>query len=76
MALLIDSTTGEVVNARKAKVGGETDGISALTVNKEATPVAYYTPYTPDGRQLQSPTKGINIVRLADGRTVKMIVRK
>ena len=73
VALLIDSTTGEVVNARKAKVGGETDGISALTVNKEATPVAYYTP---DGRQLQSPTKGINIVRLADGRTVKMIVRK
>lgn len=73
VALLIDSTTGEVVNARKAKVGGETDGVSALTVNKEATPVAYYTP---DGRQLQSPTKGINIVRLADGRTVKMIVRK
>ena len=73
VALLIDSTTGEVVNARKAKVGGETDGVSALTVNKDATPVAYYMP---DGRQLQSPTKGINIVRLADGRTVKMIVRK
>lgn len=31
--------------------------------------------FAPDGRQLQSPRHGLNLVRTADGRTVKVIIR-
>lgn len=75
VALLIDSTTGYVANAIKVKVyDSEANGVKSVsqTDADQATPVAYYSA---DGRAMAGPQKGLNIVRMSNGRTVK-VVRK
>lgn len=75
VALLIDSTTGYVANAIKVNVyDSEANGVKSVsqTDADQATPVAYYSA---DGRAMTGPQKGLNIVRMSNGRTVK-VVRK
>lgn len=45
-------------------------GISSLESESNATVVAYYTV---DGKQITAPQKGLNIAKLANGKTVKVI---
>ena len=47
-------------------------GISGVTANGDDTEVARYTV---DGIRIGSPVKGVNIVKKADGSTVKVMVK-
>lgn len=70
--LLLNTETGRIVNAADVKVGsGETSTISPSAVVQNPEPVRYSI----DGRRLSAPQRGINIVRRADGTTVKVVVR-
>ncbi len=60
-----------VNNANMVKIDTST-GISKTVSDSNATEVARYTT---DGRQLSSPVKGLNIVKMSDGTTRKVIVR-
>ncbi len=71
IALLIDRNTGAIVNAAQCDIKDFTTGIQGMTENDQ-TPVARYSL---DGRQLSAPQKGLNIVKTADGRTVKVLVK-
>lgn len=64
-------TSAEACTLSAVYGGGET-GIGAASANG-VQPVAYYTL---DGVQIAAPQNGVNIVKLSDGRTVKMVVRK
>ena len=70
IALLYNSSRGEIINAdAKHIVTSET---SITDINKgDAHEVARYSL---DGRQLNAPQKGVNIVRLSNGKTVKVVV--
>lgn len=50
----------------------EASGISAIKGNESATPIAIYGI---DGRKHDSLQKGINLLRLSNGKTVKQIIR-
>lgn len=70
VALVIDNTTGKIANAARAKVGGSTGITSIDGDSANATEVARYTI---DGRQTSAPVKGINLVKMSDGRIMKVI---
>lgn len=73
VALLIDKSTGNIINASKTAI--EDYNPSAITIvgaNADATVVSRYAL---DGRQLSAVQKGLNIVKLSDGRTVKVLVK-
>lgn len=68
VAMLVDKQK-HIVNAAKAAINGTSNAIE--TVNKEdAQEVARYTL---DGRRVNDSQKGLNIVRMANGKTVKVI---
>ena len=74
-AMLIDANTGRIVNSSKQKVViGDFDptGIRTAQFGATATEVARYTA---DGRQIAAPQRGLNIVRMSDGTTRKVIVK-
>lgn len=73
VAFVIDPTTKTIVNGAKAKVATWTSSIKNINGNgTQATEVARYTV---DGRQVAAPVKGINIVKMSDGTTQKVIVK-
>lgn len=62
-----------VNNANVAQVGGNSTGISTPAVSgEEAVEVARYSI---DGRQITTAEKGINIIKMSDGTTKKVIVK-
>ena len=71
IVLLIDTETGYIENAAKATVQAtnHSQGIATLTTTTEA-PAAYYGI---DGRQRRSPQRGLNIVKMPDGRRLKTL---
>lgn len=71
VALLLDKKTGAIVNAGRARVTGST-GIEYVTTGTEATVVARYNV---NGVQIAAPVKGINIVKMSDGTTRKVLVK-
>ena len=71
-AFIIDKTDGRVVNAAIVPVEGYELGIDdALTSNGNRA----VSRYSIDGRRLTAPQRGLNIIRTADGRTMKVVVR-
>jgi hypothetical protein len=69
VALLVDKQK-HIVNAAKAAITAENpDGIETVTKD-DAQEVARYTL---DGRRVNDGQKGLNIVRMANGKTVKVI---
>lgn len=74
VAFVIDGKTKEVINACKTKVKSyaEHTGISDVTTATDSAPVAYYGV---DGKRLNAPQKGLNIVRLSNGTSQKIIVK-
>lgn len=72
-AVLLDTNSGKVVNANKGKViaWGESS-ISSELVREEGLEIERYTV---DGRKIQRPVKGINIVKYSNGRVLKELVR-
>lgn len=72
-AVLIDTNSGKVINASQSKVlSFEEVSIDSELVGEEAVEVERYTI---DGRKVQRPVAGINIVRYSNGRVVKELVR-
>ena len=70
-AVLINTETGEVVNANKAAVtNGTTDGIAELRDSRSAASF-----YDLQGRTRHSLQHGLNIVRKTDGSTRKLMVK-
>ena len=65
---ILTTTDGAFVNARKAKVLAHTSGISGVET-ENTRPVAVYSL---DGVQQHSLNKGINIVRMSDGKVKKI----
>lgn len=71
VAVVIDKTTGAVVNANKGKVTYDPAGIVSVSAN--ASPATKV--YDLQGRTLPALGKGVNIVRSSDGHTVKVLKR-
>lgn len=71
VAMLLDKTSGRIINAGKARVTGST-GIEDVTTGTEATVVARYTV---NGVQVSAPVKGVNILKMSDGTTRKVLVK-
>ena len=72
VAVIIDPETGAIVNAGKALVGAGSTGIITVNNSANATVVARYAA---DGTQISAPVKGINILKMSDGTTRKVMVK-
>ena len=72
VAVLTDKTTGAIINAAKAKVELNPTAIETVNTSSEATVVARFAA---DGTQLSAPQKGINILKMSDGTTRKVLVK-
>jgi hypothetical protein len=70
IVLLIDQSDDHIVNAINLPLG-TSDGID----NHTSTEIKEVARYNINGMRLTSPTKGINIVKLTNGKTVKVMVR-
>ena len=75
VALLFNTKTGEIVNAAQSEIApyGST-GIE--NVSNSADNVKEVARYSIDGTQLNAPAKGINIVKMSDGTTRKVLVNE
>ena len=71
VAMVLDKN-GVVVNANKTKVAANTTGVENVKNNAEATVVARYTT---DGVRVAAPVKGLNILKMSDGTTRKVMVK-
>ena len=71
--VFVVDTYGSVVNAVKARVVDPT-GVRELDHKHDANP-REVARYTLDGRMTTHPQKGLNIVKLSDGSTMKILVR-
>lgn len=65
-------TSGGVSKSIVIKMSNVEDGINDATQEINAKEVARYTV---DGRLLSAPAKGVNIVKMSDGKSVKQLVR-
>lgn len=70
VAMVLDKK-GAIINAAKSLVTGTT-GIENVNNSSEATVVARYNV---NGVQIAAPVKGINIVKMSDGTTRKVLVK-
>ena len=70
--LLIDQTTGGIVNA--AQVAIQDFNPTAVTGIQDTT-ATEAARYTLDGRQVTAPQHGLNIIRLSDGTVKKIMVK-
>jgi len=73
IAMLFDGE-GHVINANKYYLGGNdpTGIINAATDNTNVREVARYTI---DGRRISAPQRGMNIVKLSNGQSYKVMVK-
>ena len=71
IALLIDRTTGNIVNAAQSAIVLPT----AIDEVEGAAPKATNEVYDLSGRSLQKMQKGVNIVRMSDGVVKKVMVK-
>lgn len=71
VALLIDRSSGKIVNAAQTDIKDfSTDIISLSSDNNDI--VGYYSI---DGRQLPTPQRGLNIIKYSDGKVKKVIIK-
>ena len=72
VALLIDQTTRTIVNARATSIQNydatEVEGIQSDEVHEVGR-------YTLDGRSIPGPQRGLNIIKMSDGTSRKVIVK-
>lgn len=71
VVMLIDRADNHVVNAQQVPLGAnEVDGIASPSPHRRPSGTAAF--YRPDGTRTASLRRGLNIVRTADGRVVKV----
>ncbi len=75
VVILVDKSDNHVVNALSVPLGkNETTGIASIVAAPQAQGTTRY--YNIDGTQTDGLHQGLNIVRRADGKTVKIMVKK
>lgn len=72
VALLIDYNDNTIVNAAKTGYFAAADGITNVSASEANESAAVYDL---SGRRLSSMQKGLNIVRTADGKTMKVMMK-
>ena len=72
ITLLIDRTTGIVVNTAQTLIKDYDDTAIQNVSISEGT---FNATYTLDGRAISNPQKGLNIIRMSDGTTKKIMVK-
>ena len=70
IAMLIDRTTGFIINAAQTAIGDASD-----IHHESAEEATVISRYTIDGRAIKNPQKGLNIIRMSDGTTKKVLVK-
>lgn len=74
VAMLINTQTGEIINADEKEIAPYgSSGISGTTT--EAAGATEVARYSIDGTKLSAPAKGVNIIKMSDGTTRKVIVK-
>lgn len=73
VALVTDYFDGTIVNAYKLAVPSASSGIDGVSTRTGGQ--QFSDRYSLDGRRLSAPQKGLNIVRMADGTTRKVMVK-
>ncbi len=72
VAMLINTETNEIVNADEKEIESSgTVGINNASSESEVKEVARYSV---DGARISAPVKGINIVKMSDGTTRKVMI--
>ena len=71
VVLVVDDNTGFVLNAAKARVEDVADAVRGV----ENSVVGQEVRYNMAGQQIATPQRGVNIMRTADGRVRKVLVR-
>lgn len=68
--VLLDKTTGKVVNSNLVRFDVNTgiENVGTENVKESAR-------YTVDGRRINTPEKGVNIIKYSDGTTKKVVIR-
>ena len=70
---MIIRNDGKIENAAKFYLSNDPAGVEGISENKsELKEVARYTI---DGRRISTPQRGLNIVKMSDGSTVKVLVK-
>ena len=70
---MIIRNDGKIENAAKFYLSNDPTGVEGISENKsELKEVARYTI---DGRRISTPQRGLNIVKMSDGSTVKVLVK-
>ena len=70
VVFLLNTTTGRIVNAEKVKVTGAPSGLREV-----GTVMGERSLYNMQGQRIESLQRGVNILRHADGRTEKILVK-
>ncbi len=70
--LLVNDNNNQIVNAAQVKLTDQAGINSAVKDNSKTAEVARYSI---DGRKLDAPVKGLNIVKMADGSNKKVLVK-
>lgn len=71
VAMVVDGSTGYIVNAAKVKVNTDPTGISSVKTDSNAS--AGY--YDLSGRKVENASKGIFIKKTADGKVQKIMIK-
>ena len=72
VAFLVNKVTGEVLNADEVDLS-DNSGTGIMSLSEKAGSVAER--YNVSGQRINAPQKGLNIIRLTDGKTVKVLVK-
>lgn len=72
VAFLVNKLTGEVLNADEVDLS-DNSGTGIMSLSEKAGSVNER--YNVSGQRLTAPQKGLNIIRLTDGKTVKVLVK-
>ena len=71
IAILIDRSTGKIVNAAQSEIADFATAVNSVTSNSDIPEACYSL----DGRKLPHSQKGINIIRMNDGTVKKVLVK-
>ena len=71
IAILIDRSTGKIVNAAQSEIADFATAVNSVTSNSDIPEACYSL----DGRKLPHSQKGINIIRMTDGSIKKVLVK-
>lgn len=70
VAILINRNNGKIVNAEQTAISDYSTGIEQTITNEKASVVERYSV---DGKKLNHATKGINILKLSNGKVIKVV---